>query len=284
MATLRIIQRIDTAANWTSNNPTLSAGEIGYESDTGYWKIGDGSTGWTTLSYDVSMGNDLTVANDLTVENDLQVDGDGVVTGGIEAQDKVFFDEASTGGIKMGDIATGTYGWNDITSEIKVRGTGSTDPNWSVINGTAFSAYEFSVGDKCWMSFHLPHDYAKGTDVYLHVHWLPDGTDTDDVKWEFTYAYAHGHNQAAFDFGSPTTVSVTEDMSGHTTQYQHYVSETAAITISNCEPDGVIEVMIERVTNGGTNNSDDIFVLTADVHYQSTGVPTLNRAPNFYGA
>lgn len=43
--------RRDTAANWTSNNPTLAAGELGYESDTGQIKIGDGSTAWTSLGY-----------------------------------------------------------------------------------------------------------------------------------------------------------------------------------------------------------------------------------------
>ncbi len=47
-----IIQfRRDTAANWTSNNPTLAAGEIGYESDNARYKIGDGSTAWTSLAY-----------------------------------------------------------------------------------------------------------------------------------------------------------------------------------------------------------------------------------------
>jgi hypothetical protein len=43
--------RRDTAANWTSTNPTLSSGEFGYETDTGKVKIGDGSTAWTSLAY-----------------------------------------------------------------------------------------------------------------------------------------------------------------------------------------------------------------------------------------
>ena len=43
--------RRDTAADWTSNNPTLSAGEFGWESDTNRFKIGDGSTAWTSLGY-----------------------------------------------------------------------------------------------------------------------------------------------------------------------------------------------------------------------------------------
>lgn len=44
-------QRTDTAASWTANNPTLLSGELGFESDTGYWKVGDGSTAWTSLAY-----------------------------------------------------------------------------------------------------------------------------------------------------------------------------------------------------------------------------------------
>jgi hypothetical protein len=44
-------QRRDTAANWTSANPTLLAGEIGIESDTNKIKIGTGSTAWTSLTY-----------------------------------------------------------------------------------------------------------------------------------------------------------------------------------------------------------------------------------------
>jgi hypothetical protein len=51
MAIEQIKVRRDTAANWTSNNPTLAAGEIGFETDTGRFKIGTGSTAWTSRSY-----------------------------------------------------------------------------------------------------------------------------------------------------------------------------------------------------------------------------------------
>lgn len=43
--------RRDTAANWTSSNPTLANGEFGLESDTLKYKIGDGATAWTSLAY-----------------------------------------------------------------------------------------------------------------------------------------------------------------------------------------------------------------------------------------
>jgi hypothetical protein len=43
--------RSDTAANWTAANPVLLAGEIGVETDTRRYKIGDGTTAWVGLSY-----------------------------------------------------------------------------------------------------------------------------------------------------------------------------------------------------------------------------------------
>lgn len=47
----KIQLRHDTAANWTSANPTLLAGEIGVETDTGKIKVGDGATAWASLAY-----------------------------------------------------------------------------------------------------------------------------------------------------------------------------------------------------------------------------------------
>lgn len=43
--------RRDTAANWTSANPTLAVGELGWETDTKQFKVGDGVTAWTALAY-----------------------------------------------------------------------------------------------------------------------------------------------------------------------------------------------------------------------------------------
>lgn len=52
MAVQTLIQiRRGTASQWTSANTTLSAGEWGYETDTGRIKIGDGITAWSSLDY-----------------------------------------------------------------------------------------------------------------------------------------------------------------------------------------------------------------------------------------
>lgn len=48
MAT-RMQQRRGTATEWSTINPILAAGEIGYETDTGKFKIGDGTNTWSAL-------------------------------------------------------------------------------------------------------------------------------------------------------------------------------------------------------------------------------------------
>ena len=48
---VRIQFRRSTAAEWTSANPLLSVGEAGLETDTGKFKIGNGSNNWSTLPY-----------------------------------------------------------------------------------------------------------------------------------------------------------------------------------------------------------------------------------------
>ena len=51
---IQIQLRRGTAAQWASANSVLAAGEIGYVIDTGFYKIGDGTTTWSSLNYTVS--------------------------------------------------------------------------------------------------------------------------------------------------------------------------------------------------------------------------------------
>jgi hypothetical protein len=68
MAVVTQIQvRRGTASQWTSANPTLAAGEWGFETDTGKVKIGDGTTAWTSLAY--IGGGDVTLTGTQTLTN-----------------------------------------------------------------------------------------------------------------------------------------------------------------------------------------------------------------------
>jgi len=43
--------RRGTSTEWSNSNPTLASGEIGIETNTNLFKIGNGSTAWNSLSY-----------------------------------------------------------------------------------------------------------------------------------------------------------------------------------------------------------------------------------------
>ena len=78
-----------------------------------------------------------------------------------------------------------------------------------------------------------------------------------------------------------------------TTQYQHILSETQysasapaglQLDTDDLEVDGVILVRLEMTTNNITSSGavPDPFIHYVDVHYQSTGIATKAKAPDFY--
>ena len=57
----RFQNRSDSSANWTSANPILGQGEMGFEIDTQKTKMGDGSTAWNSLLYWHGKGQTLPI-------------------------------------------------------------------------------------------------------------------------------------------------------------------------------------------------------------------------------
>lgn len=78
MAT-RMQQRRGTAAQWTSANPVLAAGEIGFETDTNKFKIGDGTTNWASLKYFMNL-DELDINIDGFIKDEEKGAANGVAT------------------------------------------------------------------------------------------------------------------------------------------------------------------------------------------------------------
>ena len=66
----KIKLRRDTAANWTSVDPVLSAGEPGLETDTGKIKFGNGSSSWANLAYFSGTANLVSVSSNIIPSSD----------------------------------------------------------------------------------------------------------------------------------------------------------------------------------------------------------------------
>lgn len=185
------------------------------------------------------------------------------------------------------DISTPTYPWHDLLGEIRIRGVAATDPTYIVYTGN-IRAYQFSLNDVVWNEYHISHDYAPSTDLYIHVHWSHTSASvtSGSVTWSFEITYAKGHDQQAF----PSTKTITVTQSASTTQYQHMIAEVAFTADTedsthfdrdDIEIDGLVLVATSLTANS-ISASTDPFVHYIDIHYQSTGIGSKNKAPNFY--
>ena len=123
--------RRDTAANWTSTNPTLAIGEMGIETDTSKYKIGDGSTAWSSLSYS-SLPSTAVNTSILTTKGDLIVAtaSSTVARQAVGANNTVFVaDSAQTNGVKWSATLSGLT----LTSPVVNQGIlNGSEERWNV--------------------------------------------------------------------------------------------------------------------------------------------------------
>lgn len=196
----------------------------------------------------------------------------------------------TTKGLKVDSTGTPSFGWHDIHGVPLFDSSDPETPTLATYRGTV-KQVQFAEGNQLAINMHMPHDYLMGSDVYVHVHWSHNSTIVTggSVTWAFETMFSKGFDQEGF--GAPKTVSIVSSAS--TTQYQHMVHETALsitggsgtqLDSDDLEVDGVFITRLyldsnDITTSGGTVNP---FVHFVDIHYQSTGVPTKNKAPTFW--
>ena len=173
-------------------------------------------------------------------------------------------------------------GWKDLVMPLSLAGVAAANQPALVAFGPSGLREElaFDVGDYVFVGpMHVNHDAKIGGKAFVHVHWSTNGTNVQPVKWEFQISRALGHNQE--NFPAPTSIFVTQ--TPHGTAWRHMVAECAlADALTLVEPDELLLVTLRRVTNGATNNTDSVFGLCVDFHYESDRHATLNKAPDFF--
>jgi hypothetical protein len=103
---IRMQQRRGTAEQWTSSNPVLSPGEVGFETDNSQFKIGDGVNQWNDLAYFVNADGISGTLGDY-IELAEKGTADGVAT--LDAQGQVPANQLGNATVDLSDYATETY-------------------------------------------------------------------------------------------------------------------------------------------------------------------------------
>jgi hypothetical protein len=171
-------------------------------------------------------------------------------------------------------------GWRDLRASLVASAVGAGTPTLTAFGPSGnINQYKFGVGDSVYLALHVDHDIKESSTCYIHVHWSTDGTSTNSVKWQFSITSAERDDTTHDTFSTDTVITVEASPQG--SAWEHIVTEdSTGFTIPPV--DSVLLCELKRITNGATENSDDVFGLFVDIHYEAQQYGTPNRAPNFY--
>jgi len=147
MAT-RMQQRRGTAAQWISTNggagPVLNAGEMGWESDTNKFKIGDGVNNWTSLDYfsDINSTVNPAFGTSITFEGATADSYETTLQVTDPTADRTITFPNASGTVVLSDGS----GNVTVSGDLTVSGT-TTTINSTTINATTGIVFEGATAD-----------------------------------------------------------------------------------------------------------------------------------------
>ncbi|MGM9970090.1 MAG: hypothetical protein ACI35S_06820, partial [Anaeroplasma sp.] len=191
--TLKVRSRVctKTSTEWTTENPILLDGEIGYDSTSKRYKIGDGTTTWNELEYNTISGNKiLTLFKSSTKTNQYNGTADLTITpsdvvGAMEdgtstITDNTEFITSNTNGFNYSGSVNvpyrrkATYIWDWIKSKIEtvIKPIIHRGSNTYVYSGDDSAKYSYQNWVNC-----LPFTDSNGDTRYA-LEILPGATET----------------------------------------------------------------------------------------------------------
>jgi len=274
MAT-RMQQRRGTAAQWVSTNsgngPILAAGEIGYESDTNKFKIGDGTNHWINLDY--FMDADSTT----NPQFGSNIKFEGATANAFETTLAVV-DPTADRTITLPD-ATGTVVLADgsgnvtVSGDLTVSGT-TTTINSTTINATTGLVFEGTTADDFETTITVTDPTADRTITF------PDATGTvaltSDVNARLSKA--GGQMTGSIDLNLNTKIInmpvPTADTDGASKVYVDNAVSTLSSKAPSDSPTFTGTVVLPSTTSIGNASSTEIGYLdgvTSSIQTQLDG-------------
>ena len=269
MAT-RMQQRRGTASQWTSANPVLNAGEMGWESDTNKFKIGDGTNHWADLDYFID-GN--STANPAFGSN---IVFEGVTANEFETTLAVA-DPTADRTITLPD-ATGTVALVDgsgnltISGNLTVSGT-TTTINSTTINATTGIVFEGATANDFETTLTVTDPTQDRTITF------PDSSGTVALTTDIAVTASSTNT-----FTNKSIALGTNTVSGTLTEFNNAITDADLVSLSGVETltnktltgpvvSGLILSDSSIVIEGSTANEFETTLTVTD--------PTADRAISF---
>lgn len=280
--------RIDTAADWTANNPVLLEGQVGYESDTSKYKLGDGSTAWNSLGYHcpvVATGAEIdTGTDDEKFASPLAIQNSGILSTTKDSQltglanlatpldtDLLLVEDQSAGGAKKYSTwanikATLKSYFDSVTTTLTNKTiSGASNTITGLKTGyISFGANTFNPADATVYYFGVNSNFAPTTTAGIRRIYFPYNCTITGVSFD-VYCTAGDNANVTFNVqvngGSTTAITTTAQL----TSTHNFISNTSlsiAITAGD-----YVEIQQAAVT-WGTTNPTNVIILGGLIHIQ----------------
>jgi hypothetical protein len=204
----------------------------------------------------------------------------------------IVFPKTQNTGIKV-DNTTPTFPWKTQQSTLLYNPADSNIPVLTTyVTGVLESLY--TEGDHTTARFQIPHDYVMGTNIYISAHYSHNSTVVTggSVTWNFPNIHSKSHDRQNFDANPVKQTSATSTVSTMATRVRDMNTLLATsgggvdiIDADHIEPDTII--LMEVIFDSNDIITSDVstpgvFLHAVNIQYQSTGVGTKNREPDFW--
>lgn len=249
------------AADWTSANPTLAAGELGIETDTNKFKIGTGSATWTALSY-AAVGTVNSV--DSSTADIFSVSGAALIADDPGADRLLFWDD-SAGKLTHLTIGTGL----DLTgTTLTATATGGGTKTYAVFNALDNQppAANFATLDTrnsiAVLDFHptddknavfvgvMPESASLGSGLKVFLHWMASTATSGNVRWGVQF------ERGNTDLDSDSFATAVEgNGAANATSGIPTVTELTVTTIDSITAGDLFRLKVFRNADDATNDT-----------------------------
>jgi hypothetical protein len=267
MAT-RMQQRRGTAAQWTAANPVLAAGEIGFETDTSKFKMGNGSSTWSALQYFANASELAALVNGApglldTLDELAQAIGDDPQFYLTIGQTVTNHTNASTMVHGIADTsALATQ--SDVNNAATAAASDLSDHTsaTTTVHGIADTSLLATQSDVNDAASAAASDLSDHTSATTTVHGIADTSllatqsDVNDAETAAASALA-GHAADTTDVHgiADTTLLVTQsDLTDHAaeTENVHGIADTTALVTQSDLTDAITGATVDQSTLAGT--------------------------------